>query len=292
MQPRARKLAAYLALAFGLSWAIVGAWLGLGGKWSSPASVWVAVAFMLMPAVAAVVAQRLVGREPIAGPLGVSFRLNRWFLVAWLLPPALAAVAFGVSLLIPGVTFSQSMEGMFDRFAATLTPQQVEQMHSQIEVLPVHPFWLVLGAGLAAGATVNAIAGFGEELGWRGLMQGELAGAGFWRCSLATGAVWGLWHAPLILLGHNYPQHPVAGVAMMIGWCLLLAPLFAYVRIKSRSVIAASIMHGSLNGTAGLAIMLVRGGSDLTVGITGLAGFVVLALANAALVVYDWLFER
>jgi uncharacterized membrane protein YjjP (DUF1212 family) len=45
-------------------------------------------------------------------------------------------------------------------------------------------------------------------------------------------------------------------------------------------------------GTAGLAVMLLRGGSDLTVGMTGLAGFVVLALANAALFVYDRLFER
>lgn len=290
MQQRSRKRAVYLVLAFGLSWTIVGVYLALGGRASSPAAAVVAVAYMLMPAVAAVAAQRVAGERVAA--LAVSFRVNRWFLVGWLMPPVLAAAAFGASLLVPGVTFSPSMEGMFDRFAATMTPQQVEQMRGQIAALPVHPFWLALAQGLVAGATVNAVAGFGEELGWRGLLQGELAGLGFWRCSLVTGAAWGLWHAPLILQGHNYPQHPVAGVAMMTGWCLLLAPLFAYVRLKSGSVIAAALMHGSLNGTAGLSFMLLAGGSDLTVGITGIAGFVVLALANAALFVYDRLFER
>ncbi len=38
--------------------------------------------------------------------------------------------------------------------------------------------------------------------------------------------------------------------------------------------------YDTLNGTAGLAILMVRGGNDLTVGLTGVAGFVVLLLVN------------
>src|SRR5690606_27639265 len=82
------------------------------------------------------------------------------------------------------------------------------------------------------------------------------------------------------LQGHNYPQHPVAGVAMMTLFCLLLSPLFSYVRLKSGSVLAAALMHGTLNGTAGIALMLVQGGNDLTIGMTGVAGMIVLVLAN------------
>ncbi len=67
---------------------------------------------------------------------------------------------------------------------------------------------------------------------------------------------------------------------MMIIWCMLLTPIFVYVRVKAKSVIAAAIMHGTLNGTAGLALMMVRGGNDLTIGLTGVAGFVVLLLVN------------
>lgn len=46
-------------------------------------------------------------------------------------------------------------------------------------------------------------------------------------------------------------------------------------------------MHGSLNATAGLAIVVVKGGNDLTTGVTGLAGLIVLAIVNVGLFVYD-----
>jgi membrane protease YdiL (CAAX protease family) len=291
MSPRPRTALAYVGLAFGLSWLIFGVYAASGGSPGGPPALAMALAYMLMPAVAAFVVQRLVAREAVAVPLGVSFRINRWFFVAWLLPALLAVATIGVSVLLPGVELSLSMEGMFDRLAATLSPGQLAEMRGRAEALPVHPFWLALAYGLIAGVTINAVAGFGEELGWRGLLHKELAGLGFYPSSLLTGLVWGVWHAPLVLQGLNYPQHPRAGVALMTAWCVLLAPLFRYVRVRSRSVIAASVLHGSLNGCAGLAIMVVRGGSDLIQGMTGLSGFVVLAAANAALFAYDRIFE-
>ena len=153
--------------------------------------------------------------------------------------------------------------------------------------MPVGVFWLSLLQGLIAGVSVNAVAGFGEELGWRGFLQKELAFLGFWRSSVLIGFIWGLWHAPLILQGHNYPQHPITGVLMMTVWCMLLAPIFSYVRVKARSVIAAAILHGTLNATYGLSIVLVRGGSDLTTGVTGLPGFLVLAGVILVLWLHD-----
>lgn len=80
---------------------------------------------------------------------------------------------------------------------------------------------------------------------------------------------------------------PYSCVFMMIGFCLLAGPIFGFVRLKAKSVIAAAIIHGSLNATAGLAIILVAGGSDLLFGITGLAGFIVLALVNVGIFVYN-----
>ena len=134
-----------------------------------------------------------------------------------------------------------------------------------------------------AGITVNALAAFGEELGWRGFLLREFKALGFTRASLFIGIIWGVWHTPLILQGHNYPQHPVAGVFLMILFCTLLTPLLNYVTLKARSVIAAAIMHGTLNGTAGIAIMMVKGGTDLTIGLTGAAGLITLLIANIIL---------
>ena len=102
-----------------------------------------------------------------------------------------------------------------------------------------------------------------------------------------TGFIWGIWHSPLILMGHNYPQHPEIGVLLMTFWCILLTPLFLYFTVKAKSVIAAAIMHGTLNATAGIAIMVIKGGNDLTVGITGLAGFISLIVVLLLLYLYD-----
>jgi len=64
------------------------------------------------------------------------------------------------------------------------------------------------------------------------------------------------------------------------------------VRLKAKSVIAAAIIYGSLNATAGLSIMVVKGGNDITVGVTGLAGFIVLVLVNVGLFIYDRLLAK
>lgn len=141
--------------------------------------------------------------------------------------------------------------------------------------------------GLLAGITINAIAGFGEELGWRGFLLKQFKEMSFVKASILIGIIWGLWHAPLILMGHNYPQHPIAGVFMMTLWCILLTPIFLYITIKSKSVIAAAIIHGTLNATFGISIMLIEGGNDLTVGMTGVAGFISLTFTIAVLYLYD-----
>ncbi len=146
--------------------------------------------------------------------------------------------------------------------------------------------------GFVAGITINAIAGFGEELGWRGFLQRELGYLGFWKSSILIGLIWGIWHAPIILQGHNYPEHPQAGVLMMIIFTLLLSPIFSYIRLKAKSVIAAAVIHGSLNATVGLPLMVIKGGNDLIVGVTGLAGFIALALSNLALFIYDRYFAK
>ena len=282
-----RKVLIFVALTFLSSWLLAAGFYALGGRLNSPVAVVVLLIYMFMPMTMAIIVQKVIYKEPLKEPLGISFKPNRWFLVGWLLPPVVAFATIGVSLLLPGVEYSPGMAGFFERFGSALTPQQLEEAKRQLAALPIHVIWIALLQGLIAGITINAVAGFGEELGWRGLLQRELGYLGFWRSSALIGLIWGVWHAPIIIQGYNYPQHPLAGVLMMTIFTLLLSPIFSYVRLKAKSVIAAAIIHGSLNGTVGLAIMVIKGGNDLTVGVTGLAGFIVLAAANAGIFVYD-----
>lgn len=289
---RPKGLAIFVGLTFLLSYLLVFIYLALGGKWVMPGSLIVATTYMFIPMVVAIIVQKHILGEPIKGPLGISFKLNRWFLVAWLLPVIIAFATLGVSLFLPTIEYSPQLAGFYESLESTLSPEQIEQMKAQAAVFPIHPFWIGLLQGLIAGITINAIAGFGEELGWRGFLQKELGHMGFWKSSIVIGLVWGLWHAPIILQGHNYPEHPQAGVFMMIIFTLLLSPIFSYVRLRAKSVIAAAILHGSLNATIGLPLMVIKGGNDLTVGVTGLAGFIALALVNLGLFIYDRYFAR
>jgi membrane protease YdiL (CAAX protease family) len=290
MNRNIKKAALFIGLTFSFSWLMAALFFAFGGQFYTPAGLVMALIYMFIPMVIAIVVQKFIYRERLKQPLGISFKLNRWFIVAWLLPPIIAFAAIGVSLVFPGVQFSPEPETsrIFEHFSSILPAQRLEEFQSQAASLPFHPFWFGLLLGLIAGVTINAVAGFGEELGWRGLLQREFRFMGFWKSSAIIGVIWGIWHAPIILLwGHNYPEHPVAGIFMMTILTVLLAPIFSYVRLKAKSVIAAAILHGSLNATAALPMVVIKGGNDLTVGVAGLAGFIVLTIINIAIFIYD-----
>ncbi|KDR95749.1 CAAX protease self-immunity [Peptoclostridium litorale DSM 5388] len=287
-----KKVSIFMAITFLIDWGMAllfytGGWdlAGVGG-------IAFGVGYMLVPGTVAIFVRKFIYKEKIKEAFGISFRINRWFFIGWIAPAAFAFLTLGISILIPGVEYSPNMEGMFERFKDVLTPEQTMQMKEQIDLMPVHPIWMALVQGLLAGVTINAVAAFGEELGWRGFLLEEFKSMGFWKASLAIGFIWGVWHAPLILQGHNYPQHPKVGVIMMIAFCMLFTPLLNYIRIKSKSVIAVSIAHGTLNGVYGISIMLIIGGNDLLVGITGIAGFAALAAINTILLIYDRYLEK
>jgi membrane protease YdiL (CAAX protease family) len=278
----------FLILTFSISFLIAGIYkLNGGGSHDRTGFMILGIIYMFIPTIAVLIVKKLIHREKIATDLLISFKINKWFFVAWLIIPVLAFLTFGISLLFPEVIYSPDMSGMFSRFESMMTPEQAEQMRASVESLPLHPVWITLMQGLIAGITVNAIAGFGEELGWRGFLLKQFKDMNFIKASILIGFIWGIWHAPMILMGHNYPDHPVAGVFMMTILCILLSIIFLYITIKSKSVIAAAILHGTMNATNGISIMLIEGGNDLTVGMPGLAGFIALIIAIAVLFVYD-----
>ncbi len=278
----------FLILTFTISFLLAGIYkLTGGGSQDRTGFMILGIIYMFIPTIAVLIVKKLIHREKIASELMISFKINKWFFVAWLIIPVLAFLTFGISLLFPDVIYSPDMSGMFSRFESMMTPEQAEQMRASVESLPLHPVWITLMQGLIAGITVNAIAGFGEELGWRGFLLKQFKDMNFMKASILIGFIWGIWHAPMILMGHNYPDHPVAGVFMMTILCILLSVILLYITIKSKSVIAAAIMHGTMNATAGISIMLIEGGNDLTVGMPGVAGFITLIIAIAVLFVYD-----
>jgi membrane protease YdiL (CAAX protease family) len=282
---RAKKIIVFLALAYSMAWTLGFGFFALGGRVNSGAFTAMALLLMFTPATAALITQKLVWKEPMRD-LGLGTPRLPWLAVAWLLPLALVIVALALSLFVPGVSLTTGLDGLLANLAGLLPPEEVARAQRELEqtilAKPGVLLLLSLGQVLVAGPTINAMAAFGEELGWRGFLMHELKTIGFWRSSLAIGFLWGLWHLPVIVNGYNYPGHPVVGPIMMTLMTMLLSPLIGYVRLRAKSVFAAAVFHGMFNAAATL-VLFLSGGNVLLVGMTGLAGMVTLLLANVAL---------
>jgi membrane protease YdiL (CAAX protease family) len=284
------KAAIFVALTFALSWPPALIAFGTGMKFYTIPWLVLSVYFMFTPMIAAVITQRVVFGEGVVRPLGVSFAFNRWLIPAVTLPAAITIASTFASVVFPGVTLTTDpSEANIAQIGGEATTPMVD---GGLPDLPLHPFIFVLIGGTLAGLTVNGIAGFGEELGWRGLLQLETAGLGFWKSSCLIGVIWGIWHMPFILYGYNYPGYPLVGTGMMIVWTVLFTPLIAYARIVSKSVIVAAMMHGAVNGTAIAPYLVLKGGDSITTGVLGLPGMLVLLCLNVLLYAFGHPGER
>jgi len=204
-----------------------------------------------------------------------------------ILPLIVSFASIAVARFFPGVEITNSIDGFLGRFKGQLTQQQIQQITKQLETFSFNPIFFWILQSLIAGATINALVAFGEEIGWRGFLYNEFKNNfNFWQNSIITGLIWGIWHAPLILQGHNYPNYPKLGVLWMIIFCILYSPIFNLIREKSNSVVATSILHGTLNATYGFSVLFLKGGNELTVGILGISGFIVLLIINT--IIFLW----
>lgn len=129
------------------------------------------------------------------------------------------------------------------------------------------------------GPIVNIIPTLGEELGWRGYLLPKLREFYSDRAALViSGVIWGVWHLPVIAMGHNYGTdyigYPWLGILAMIVFCVVLGIVEGYATIKLNSAIPAAMIHSTVNASAALPIYLAVSGYNPLLGpaMTGLLG--------------------
>ena len=229
------KTTLFLILVFLISFSVAGIYKILCGRNAGTFHFnLLAIAYMFIPTICVLIVEKLIHKEKIKTRLLISFKLNRWFLVAWLFMPVVSFVTLGISLLSPVIIYNPEMTGLLERMTAIMSPEQIERAKQSLQSLPISYLWIVLIQGLLSGITINALFAFGEEVGWRGFLLRQFQQMSFIKASLIIGTIWGIWHAPLILMGHNYPQHPQIGVLMMVVFCILLTPFHLYINIKAK----------------------------------------------------------
>jgi len=281
-----KGILSFIALACGLAWLVVSPlWLS-GQGLRHPLVGVVLILMMWTPALAVLIVTRLISPPPeglqraTGLVLGRGRRWGWYWLFAWL----------GVTLLVLATPFVGALFGLytldlveFSGFRAALEAAGAGPM---LEQTPIQVLVLAQLALLPLAPAMNAIFAFGEEWGWRGYLLPRLLPLGQWPALILSGIIWGLWHAPVVLLGYNYPDHRASGWLLMTAMCVVWGLLFGWTRLATGSVWPAVIGHGALNGSAGIVVLLGQAGTPVNpalVGVTGVTGWILPLLVVGAL---------
>ncbi len=107
---------------------------------------------------------------------------------------------------------------------------------------------------------------FGEEWGWRGYLMPKLTQIMSKPAAIVTGGViWGLWHAPLTISGHNfgvdYPFYPWLGILLMCLLCVANNAFLTLLTERTGSIYPASFFH-MVDNNCSLLVLLNFFGSE------------------------------
>ena len=263
----------FLLIAFAFTWTCFGVLHLMGGLTGAGQAVApLMILAMFGPALAAFICAQKYDAGRRAEALGLMVpdwsRLAFWLPFAWLLPVLMAAASAALTLYV----LNAPPVDPAARFA-----EAVRAAGQNLPAPPEAVFRLQLMIGVPAGILINtAILTFSEELGWRGWLQPRLSHLGFWKMSLAVGLIWGVWHAPVILMGYNYPGLGWGGVAAMIALCVLFTPYLALLRERGAGAWGPGALHGSLNAVTGVSFLWLPSLDWPHMGLLGLEGFALL----------------
>lgn len=241
-----KRLILFLALTFGLTWAIFGLWAGMGGSYlDTEGNVTsmgrlIAGLAMLCPTVGMLLTrwgtkEGFALRGSGSMLLGICMRQKKWryYLLAMLLPWVYFELGNGLILLLAPEAASGA---------------ELKEMGTVLFLQPVAA--IVNGTFVSFGA-------LGEELGWRGYMMPKLMQLMDRRWALLVGGIiWGIWHWPMVCMGHNFGRsywgYPVTGFAAMCVMTIAIGILLTVLVCKAESIWPAVILHAVNNGMPGI----------------------------------------
>lgn len=262
-----KRLLIYLGLSFGMAWLIFFIFIFTGHTWtgSSPEMLSLVSLGMLAPAIAHVITRkvtnegfRLTGEKSMM--LGIDLKGKKWifFLLAMFLPVVYSTLGDVIVWLFCPEAFGEAEVSSF--------------------VVIIYPLISIVSG------VVLSFAAFGEEFGWRGYMMPKLIElVGMPKALIIGGIIWGLWHAPLTCVGHNfgmdYPGFPYVGIIVMCLFCTVLGTILMYVTVKTNSVWPAAFMHAVNNSVPSVLFLFMKQDVEIPIWIYALSNIPLILLA-------------
>jgi uncharacterized protein len=276
-----KKLTQFLILAFGFS--IIGGWVIYFGNLMPNKQLTgvgtAIIAFFIMPAPAySVMILEQFNFKKITADYNLFLNKKVFLDTAKIVPFFLIAfsilflsIVYLISLFNPEISHLNSATELNDAFLNILKTKGVTTS-KLLGIQPISLLLLGILGGFFAGFTINGLFALGEELGWRGLMDKELSHFSFIKKNIIIGTIWGLWHAPMVIQGYNFPDFPLIGCLFMCFLCIPMSFIFSYSKQLTNSTFTPSVLHGAFNAVGGVFALLVATSNMLIGSIVGLAG--------------------
>jgi len=270
-----KGLLAFLAITFCITYTIEGVMIFYGVRFTPlDTPLWaqlIVAGVMWVPGLAAFITMRFITHEKFSTSL---LRFGSWkpYLAAWILFPL-------IFILIYTTTWALGL-GQPD-WQLTAFLQTIASSGADISAAPRVELIIggVFATSLFASVWINSLAGFGEEWGWRGYLLPRLMPLGKVKAYLLVGIIWGVWHAPLIMVGFNYPGTPLLGLAAFLGMTTAVSIFMNEMTLRYQSAVLAGWMHGLFNSQAyGIWRLVFPTLNPLLGGITGMVGIFLLSL--------------
>ena len=246
-----KRLIIYLLFAFGIAWCIFIAFYLTGHRWDGTNQrLETLVGLGMLAPLIAHVLTRLITKEGFAMTgegsmmLGISFRDKKWkyYLIAMLLPWLYIEISRVLPLIIKPKLWDN---------------EYYKVLEIDKRLIFIYPLIVIIQT------TIISFAALGEEGGWRGYMMPKLPQLlGLKKAVVVGGIIWGIWHAPLTCVGHNfgteYKGFPYVGILLMCLLCIFMGMMLTYVTVKSGSVWPAAILHAVNNGQPSILLFFIN----------------------------------
>lgn len=211
----------------------------------------------------------------------------KYYLLAWFGPGVLTLLGAAVYFVFFPDQFDPDCGYLKSVLAAAGTSPEAYPM----------PLSMLLGIqavqAFLMGPILNFFTCFGEEWGWRGYLLPKMSKKlPTVPMLFVTGVIWGLWHAPLTAIGHNYglgyPGFPFTGIAAMCIFCIVIGIFLSFVSLKTKSCIPAVIGHGAINSISAIGVYFTKDGGNPFLGPapTGIVGALPFIIAAALMVIF------
>ncbi len=106
---------------------------------------------------------------------------------------------------------------------------------------------------LISAILIGILLALGEEIGWRGFLQGKLTQKiGVMKGLFLLGLIWGYWHIPANLAGANGADHRLLNTFVIFPLGVVFVTfVIGWLRIRSEAIWPCAFLHGMNNATQG-----------------------------------------